>query len=61
MTQRGTSVPQGPPREEELEENLRMNCIPLDLDLLTTERYEEFLDRRRRLMAEKVRKYYLAL
>ncbi len=48
-------------RKEELEENLRMNCIPLDLDLLTTERYEEFLDRRRRLMAEKVRTYYFTL
>lgn len=44
--------------EAELRENLRMNCIPDDLDLLTTDRYEEFLDRRRRLIAEKVRRYY---
>jgi len=48
-------------RTEDLEESLRMNCIPQDLDLLTTERYEEFLDRRRALMAEKIRGYYRTL
>lgn len=44
------------------EENLRMNCIPSDIDQMSVADYEtRFLPARRRMMAEKIRSYYAAL
>jgi len=47
--------------EEELQANLRANCIPAEVMQMTYEDYPAFLEARRRLMAEKMRGYYLGL
>ena len=45
-----------------LEENLLTNCIPVDVDRMSVVDYEtRFLPARRRMMAEKIRRYYAAL
>ena len=44
-----------------LRENLRMNCIPEAVRNWDFSNYEEFLDQRRLLMADKIRKYYESL
>lgn len=46
---------------EELEENLKMHCIPLDIINWDVENYEEFLKQRKTLMGEKMQKYYKSL
>lgn len=46
---------------EQLKQNLAVNCIPFSVVDMTFENYEEFLAERRKLMAEKIKKYYLAL
>ncbi len=40
---------------EELKENLAMNCIP---ENIATMNYNEFLEERRKLMAQKIKKYF---
>lgn len=45
----------------ELMENLAMHAIPFSIFEMNIEHYEEFLRQRRRLMAEKIRDYYLGL
>lgn len=47
--------------KETLRDNLRMNCIPEDPELLKVENYQQFLEERRKLMAKKIRGYYLVL
>ena len=44
--------------EEAIKKNLADNCIPVEIKNWTFEKYEEFLAERRKLMAEKIRKYY---
>ena len=44
-----------------LEENLEENCIPSELFEMDYSRYEEFLSKRRKLMAAKIEKYYKIL
>lgn len=46
---------------DELAENFRMNCIPEDLFSTDLDRYDEFLETRRHLIARKIRDYYFAL
>ena len=46
---------------EELKRNLAMNCVPEDVWEMDHTRYAEFLEKRRQLMAEKIRKYYYSL
>lgn len=41
--------------------NLQQHCIPTDPDLLHPDRYADFLDARRHLMAAKLRSYYESL
>jgi hypothetical protein len=41
--------------------NLEGNCVPHDPELLTLEGYDSFLERRRSLMAMKIKAYYEAL
>ncbi len=44
-----------------LQENLKANCLPENLELYQLTQYEDFLEQRRGLMAVKMRKYYEAL
>ena len=44
-----------------LNKNLEINCMPSELSEYNFENYEEFLNKRRQLMAKKVKKYYQAL
>ena len=44
--------------EEQLYANLSANCIPEDVFNMGHEEYELFLEKRRLLMAKKIRKYY---
>ena len=44
-----------------LAENLRQNCIPDGFENMDINDYREFLIRRRKLMAQKIREYYEAL
>ena len=48
---------------EELQTNLDHHCIPSDMETgdLTFENYPEFLEKRRKLMAAKIRQYYDSL
>ncbi|RKU24564.1 hypothetical protein C6497_17225 [Candidatus Poribacteria bacterium] len=48
---------------EELQTNLNQHCIPSDMETadLTFENYNEFLGKRRKLMAAKIRQYYESL
>ncbi|MFD9365576.1 DUF262 domain-containing protein [Priestia megaterium] len=42
----------------DLEENLKMNCIPKSIFGLESDDYESFLEERRELIVEKIRSYY---
>ena len=44
--------------EKDLRANLALNCIPEDIFEMDYTRYDEFLAKRRVLMAQKIRKYY---
>ncbi|MBU5344189.1 MAG: DUF262 domain-containing protein [Caldibacillus thermoamylovorans] len=46
---------------ELLEENLKQNCIPLEVFEMEADQYEEFLELRRKLMAQKIKEYYFSL
>lgn len=46
---------------DELEVNLRANCIPEGIYDMTAEDYEAFLGQRRKLMAQKIRDYFMSL
>ena len=45
----------------ELKRNLAMNCVPEDVFDMDHTRYAEFLEKRRALMAQKIRRYYESL
>jgi hypothetical protein len=47
--------------EDDLRANLAINCIPEDIFDMDHTRYAEFLEKRRALMAAKIRKYYEGL
>lgn len=47
--------------EEDLRANLAINCIPEDVFDMDCTHYAEFLEKRRALMAAKIRKYYEGL
>ncbi|MDR1924525.1 MAG: DUF262 domain-containing protein [Planctomycetaceae bacterium] len=47
--------------EEELQENLKENCIPKEITNMDFKNYKEFLALRRKLMAEKIKEYYFSL
>lgn len=46
---------------DELKRNLQMNCIPEEIFEMDYTRYNEFLEKRRTLMAEKIKCYYYSL
>ena len=47
--------------EQQLMENLKTNCIPDNVFEMDADCYETFLNERRQMMAQKIRKYYEAL
>lgn len=47
--------------KEELKRNLQMNCIPEDIFEMDYTRFNEFLEKRRTLMADKIKRYYYSL
>ena len=46
---------------DELKENLRQNCVPEGFESMTIEDYSQFLEKRRVLMAQKIKEYYFSL
>ena len=46
---------------DQLIENLKTNCVPEEVFDMDHTRYNEFLDKRRVMMAQKIRKYYESL
>mgnify|MGYP003609265509 CR=1 FL=1 len=44
--------------EQELLDNLKMNCVPTEIMEMSIDNYEEFLTLRRKLMAQKIKEYY---
>ena len=46
---------------EELKHNFEVNCIPEDIFDMDYTRYTEFIEKRRVLMAKKIKKYYCSL
>ena len=46
---------------EKLKENLELNCIPFETTTMTFGDYPEFLEKRRQLMAQKIKRYYYSL
>lgn len=46
---------------QELEKNLAMNCIPLEIKDMEFDDYQDFLSKRRILMAQKIKEYYNSL
>ena len=46
---------------DQLRENLASHCIPESMESASIESYDEFLQRRRKLMAEKIRDYFSIL
>lgn len=47
--------------DEELKSNLEANCVPDSIFTMTAENYTEFLEERRKMMAQKIKKYYQSL
>jgi len=47
--------------ENMLIENFKQNAIPIEVFDMTMDDYEEFLEMRRRLMADKIRRFYESL
>lgn len=46
---------------QEFQKNLQVNCIPEDIHEMEIAHYQEFLNSRRKLMSDKIRKYYADL
>ena len=46
---------------DDLKENLKANCIPENISEMNFKDYESFLNLRRKMMAEKIKKYYYSL
>jgi hypothetical protein len=46
---------------DEIQENFKMNCIPAGMESRELEQYDDFLDLRRKLMAQRIRDYYHSL
>lgn len=47
--------------EQQLLENLKMNCVPTEIQEMSLDDYHEFLTLRRKLMATKIKGYYHSL
>ncbi|WP_347273115.1 DUF262 domain-containing protein [Candidatus Kuenenia sp.] len=60
MTENNRQV-SGISTEQELLDNLKLNCVPTELMEMTIDDYQDFLALRRKLMANKMRDYYFGL
>lgn len=47
--------------EQELLDNLKMNCVPTEIMEMSIDDYQDFLTLRRKLMAQKIKEYYHSL
>lgn len=47
--------------EQQLLENLKMNCVPIEIQQMNIDDYNDFLTLRRKLMATKIKEYYQSL
>ena len=47
--------------EQELLDNLKMNCVPTKIMDMSIDDYQDFLNLRRKLMAQKIKEYYKTL
>lgn len=47
--------------EQQLMENLKMNCVPIEIQQMNIDDYNDFLTSRRKLMATKIKEYYHSL
>ncbi len=47
--------------EQELSENLKMNCVPVEIMQMSFDDYPDFLVQRRKLIANKIKDYYFSL
>ncbi len=47
--------------EQQLLDNLKMNCVPTEIQQMSIDDYNDFLTLRRKLMATKIKEYYFAL
>lgn len=59
--QNGNQQVSGISNEEQLLENLKMNCVPVDIQNMSIDDYNDFLVLRRKLMADKIKDYYHSL
>lgn len=46
---------------QQLLDNLKMNCVPIEIQQMSIDDYNDFLTLRRKLMATKIKEYYFAL
>lgn len=59
--QDGNQLLSGLSTEQELLDNLKMNCVPTEIMDMNIDDYQDFLTLRRKLMAQKIKKYYHSL
>ncbi len=57
----GNQQVSGLSNEQQLLDNLKMNCVPTEIQQMSIEDYNEFLTLRRKLMATKIKEYYHSL
>lgn len=57
----GTLSLSGIHHDDALQDNLKANCIPVEIIEMDIEHYQDFLHKRRLLMAEKLKEYYFGL
>lgn len=57
----GNQQVSGLSNEQQLLDNLRMNCVPPEIQHMSIDDYNEFLILRRKLMATKIKEYYHSL
>jgi hypothetical protein len=59
--QNGNQLVSGLSTEQELFDNLKMNCVPNEIMEMSIDDYQDFLTLRRKLMAQKIKNYYNSL
>ena len=57
----GNQQVSGLSNEQQLYDNLKMNCVPTEIQNMNIDDYNEFLTLRRKLMATKIKEYYHSL
>lgn len=57
----GNQQVSGLSNEQQLADNLKMNCVPTEIQQMSIDDYSDFLTLRRKLMATKIKEYYHSL